>query len=156
MDLRPYGYAPGGYSFKCIDCPDDVDPMDQWAAKRAWRCEKHAKIAFALELEFPAALAAVQKPLDGTIIVAPKFIPFNVNHNVRVKLNDRGLAELKRQHDELRRRVPTLDPWKPPATDEDGFSRFQLWDLMKSLGHLCVLGMEPPFETTIRIPLGQK
>lgn len=42
IDLRPWGYAPGGYTFKCIDCPPDTDPMSQWAAKRAWRCEKHA------------------------------------------------------------------------------------------------------------------
>lgn len=42
IDLRPWGYAPGGYTFKCIDCPADTDPMSQFAAKRAWRCEKHA------------------------------------------------------------------------------------------------------------------
>jgi hypothetical protein len=68
IDLRRWGYAPGGYSFKCIDCPPDTDPMSQWAAKRAWRCEKHALEAKAKDEEIgesaPAA-GASETAVDG-------------------------------------------------------------------------------------------
>lgn len=42
-DLRPWGYAPGGYTFTCHDCPPD-QPINErpFAAKRSVRCEKHA------------------------------------------------------------------------------------------------------------------
>lgn len=45
VDLTPWGYAPGGYLIKCVDCPPDMTMVEraaQSAAKRAWRCEKHA------------------------------------------------------------------------------------------------------------------
>jgi hypothetical protein len=81
---------------------------------------------------------------------------FNVNHYVRVKLKQKGLDELRRQHEEVRRRAPAIREWKAPKVDEEGYSMFQLWDLMSSLGHLCSLGCEPPFETIIDIPEGQR
>lgn len=42
-DLAMFGWAPGGYSFRCVDCPPDTDWDAMWGAKRAWRCEKHAQ-----------------------------------------------------------------------------------------------------------------
>lgn len=46
LDLRPWGYAPGGYFFKCIDCPETSIPLE-WpiADKRSWRCKEHALVA---------------------------------------------------------------------------------------------------------------
>lgn len=81
---------------------------------------------------------------------------FNVNHYVRVKLTQVGLDELKRQHDELYAKVPSIHAWKPPVTDKDGWSKHQLWSLMQDLGHLCGLGRATPFETTIEIIEGQR
>lgn len=45
-DLRPWGYAPGGYWFRCQDCPED-QPWDQLphGDKRSWRCKPHAEAA---------------------------------------------------------------------------------------------------------------
>jgi hypothetical protein len=80
-------------------------------------------------------------------------IKFNVNHNVRVKLNKNGLAELKKQHDELRREIPRLGEFKPPNTDENGYSTWQLHSLMNHFGHMMTLGFSPPFETEILIDI---
>jgi len=43
VDLRPWGYAPGNYSFRCMDCPEPTG-FDGYAQgdKRSIRCEKHA------------------------------------------------------------------------------------------------------------------
>ena len=76
---------------------------------------------------------------------------FNMNEYVYVKLNQKGLDELKRQVDELRATFQGLHPYEPPKIDENGYSKFQLHDLTFRLGHLCQLGFEPPFDTNILI-----
>jgi hypothetical protein len=86
IDLRPWGYAPGGYSFKCIDCPPDTDPMSQWAAKRAWRCEKHALEAKEREDANPAPAAGAPKiTVDGQRVLGIETIRFAADYNI-----DRG------------------------------------------------------------------
>ena len=74
---------------------------------------------------------------------------FNINNYVKVKLTEAGLDELRRQGMELREFCPRLHKYKEPKVDEDGYSKFQMHDLMKRLGHLCTLGCEPPFDTDI-------
>lgn len=45
----------------------------------------------------------------------------------------------------------TLTPYQPKREDADGWSEWQMWDLMKNLGgEIAQLG-ELPFETNIRI-----
>lgn len=47
VDLRPWGWAPGGYSGPpCADCRTALE----WCAKRAWRCEPCARVAMEAEL----------------------------------------------------------------------------------------------------------
>lgn len=84
-------------------------------------------------------------------------ISFNLNHNVFVKLTDIGHMELKRQHDELFRegRFPPR-VYTPPIEDEDGWSKWQLWDLMAQLGRKCYNGCCVPFETEIRLDVAPK
>jgi hypothetical protein len=57
LDLRPFGWAPGGYIFQCIDCPPDQHrlSLDSCGAKRSWRCKRHALKRKAELLEFPPA-----------------------------------------------------------------------------------------------------
>lgn len=80
--------------------------------------------------------------------------PFNVNEYVWVKLTEAGRAELTRQHFELQRWIESrnphanIEPYYEPRGD-DGWRRFQLWDLMYRLGPLCYMGGKVPFETTI-------
>jgi hypothetical protein len=81
------------------------------------------------------------------------FGQFNVNEWVKVKLTEQGLAILKSQHDELRRDFPKLKPWKPPAVDAEGYSKFQLWELMNRFGESVSIGCKLPFETMIRLTI---
>lgn len=82
-------------------------------------------------------------------------IPFNVNDYVWVKLTKVGTDEMIRQHFELQRVIrerggrPDIGPYWMPRGDDNGWHRFQLWDLMKRLGHLCIMGCPQPFETGI-------
>lgn len=46
--LKDVGYAPGDYMVNCVDCPQDMSPvdrLDRTADKRAWRCKEHAEAA---------------------------------------------------------------------------------------------------------------
>ena len=79
-------------------------------------------------------------------------IDFNVNEIVLVKLTETGKVELERQHEELNKLLPKLTSrFKGVTEDEDGFSRWQLWSLMKTFGHMISMGQEPPFETNIKL-----
>lgn len=77
---------------------------------------------------------------------------FNVNDSVKVKLTEAGLEELRRQHDELYKRVPLVGQYRAPKVDAEGYSEFQLWYLMQHFGHLFHLGAYLPFDPEIEIP----
>jgi hypothetical protein len=76
---------------------------------------------------------------------------FNINHDVRVKLSYSGRETLRRQHEELKRTFPKLPDFKERATDDEGYTKFQMWDLMSTLGPQCTLGKPSPFDTEILI-----
>ena len=76
---------------------------------------------------------------------------YNINNSVSVQLTDVGRAEHKRQHDELLQHIPTLGEYKPPCEDDEGWSKWQMWDLMERFGHKLRLGSELPFSPDIRI-----
>jgi hypothetical protein len=72
---------------------------------------------------------------------------FNINEKVKVKLTDKGRA-IHREH--WAPFSSTDYPYSPPK-EIDGWTEFQLWDLMAIFGEHIVMGVEPPFETTIDI-----
>ncbi len=80
-----------------------------------------------------------------------KKIPFNVNDYVLIKLTDRGKEILKKNYDELQLLIiqsggkPTFE-FKLPKTDENGYSKHQLWSIMSEFGKYLYLGCEAPFE----------
>jgi hypothetical protein len=78
---------------------------------------------------------------------------FNINYNVRVKLTEHGKQMLEQDHNEFFRSIGRLEkfPYKPRQEDENGYVKFQLWELMKHLGMYCGLGREMPFDTVILI-----
>jgi len=79
-------------------------------------------------------------------------VEININDNVYVKLTDLGRKELERQKEALRKQIPALEGLSfEREEDEEGWSKWQLWDLMNTFGHLLTLGRDVPFETTIRI-----
>jgi len=74
-----------------------------------------------------------------------KLIEFNINNYVYVQLTEIGLSQLKRRYDDL-----NIGKFEPPATDQDGWSKHQMWELMQSLGSKCGNGFNNPFMTGFR------
>ncbi len=77
----------------------------------------------------------------------PQGTAFNVNDYVWVRLTDAG----RKHHREwYEARYPML-PYRAPDESADGWSKWQLWALMKEMGEACNMGMPLPFETSIRL-----
>jgi hypothetical protein len=79
---------------------------------------------------------------------------FNINDKVRVKLRESGRRILRRRHAELMQNLPAGSGWEysDPKEDEDGWSEWQLWNLMQEFGPHIAMGFDPPFDTEIEIP----
>lgn len=77
---------------------------------------------------------------------------FNINSIVKVKLTDHGRQVHKEMW--LRTFSGMLDkfPYKPLYEDENGYSSWQLWNLMNVFGSKVALGDKPCFEAEIEIP----
>ncbi len=78
-------------------------------------------------------------------------VEFNINDYVKVKLTERGLKIHREKYDDLDRRMNGLFskhyPYTTPTVDSEGYSKWQLWDLMQRFGtHINLCG-ELPFET---------
>lgn len=78
---------------------------------------------------------------------------FNVNDYVKVKLNEKGINIYLERNQHLRDMMSKYYNHeyvvKPPKIDEEGFTKFQMWDLMQLYGPYLGLGMDLPFETEI-------
>ncbi|MBE2181411.1 MAG: hypothetical protein IAE97_13165 [Chthoniobacterales bacterium] len=81
------------------------------------------------------------------------FVAFNVNDYVQVRLTDYGRQCLRDNYEKPKAAYAGKlgFDYSPPKEDKDGWSRWQAWSLMKDLGPHISMGMNPPFETTIRI-----
>lgn len=78
----------------------------------------------------------------------PEGIEFNVNHDVWVKLTASGHAELQKQHRDITTYWGNDFEYKPPK-EVEGWSKWQLRNLMQRLGHRMAMGLPLPFETNI-------
>jgi hypothetical protein len=78
-----------------------------------------------------------------------KLIYFNISQFVKVKLTTFGIEKLKEKHDKIRAVAPGIGEFKIPQTDFNGYSSFQLWELMEDLGEYIGIGKRLPFETNI-------
>ena len=71
---------------------------------------------------------------------------FNVNQNIRVKLNDLGYQRLADLHNEYIGIIPKWEKrdaeYYKEQADKDGYTRFQLWNFMEYFGE--VTGMCKP------------
>ena len=81
--------------------------------------------------------------------MSERCIDFNVNSRVWVKLTPHG-HDLRRRFFE---RLCLPDGKIPELKEIDGWSRWQLWDLMNVFGQHMYNGCSVPFETTIRVEL---
>ena len=81
---------------------------------------------------------------------------FNANNIVKVKLTEYGLKILEKSHYEMLKRMTPesaklVGPFQAPKVDENGYSEFQLWQLMYYFGPYMYNFSNQPFETDILI-----
>lgn len=79
----------------------------------------------------------------------------NLNDKVKVKLTDHGKDIYYHQYDELNEKLKPygckfLEP-RMPDVDADGYTTFQLWQLMNLYGPHIHMTSPLPFETNIVI-----
>lgn len=78
---------------------------------------------------------------------------FSINDKVKVQLTELGRKILDDQHRSLEARFPAVKQFgrHDPKDDSDGWSEWQLWELMKKFGGHIRNGGPLPFHTVIRI-----
>jgi hypothetical protein len=76
---------------------------------------------------------------------------FNLNNYIRVQLTDSGRGIIRQNFADLKKSFPKLSGPNLPNEDADGWSRWQLWNLMQTFGPHIGLGIENPFAILIQI-----
>ena len=79
---------------------------------------------------------------------------FNINNNALVQLTDRGRKLHREDHYSFwhaARPGVEAPEYRPPKEDENGWSRWQLWELMQAFGPHISVGSHPPIATEIVI-----
>ena len=79
-----------------------------------------------------------------------KTINFNCNEYVYVKLTQFGKEILAKDEEEFRRLYNIEPIYKFKPEDEDGWSKWQLWDLMNIFGPYMKMGCNNPFDLSIK------
>lgn len=77
---------------------------------------------------------------------------FNINDKVKVRLTDKGRDELRAQYEDLQLFCTSIRPYQEPVEDAQGYSEWQLWDLMSRFGDLMCCGGDLYFDLEIIIP----
>lgn len=83
---------------------------------------------------------------------------FNINDCVKVKLTDEGINILREQYNSMLKQLTSeqkkaMGSFKLPEVDEEGYTKFQFWDLMNHFGQYMYNGnINPPFCMDIKIP----
>ena len=76
----------------------------------------------------------------------------NINDVVKVRLTEYGRKIHRGNHQKFWSMLGKCDvKYFPPEEDENGWSEWQLWDLMNEFGKHVGLGSKLPFETEIEI-----
>lgn len=78
---------------------------------------------------------------------------FNINDDVYVKLTDYGRKIHREEHIKFWGKLPKLShpTYDPPKEDSDGWSKWQMWSLMKEFGNHIGMGKPNVFDTTIKL-----
>lgn len=87
-------------------------------------------------------------------------VKVNINEYVKVKLTELGISILKEKRNKQNKEFEALGlkgfGEYIPDLDEEGYTKFQLWDLMRMFGDSLSNGTEIPFETTVIMTKGEK
>ncbi|MBB3020702.1 hypothetical protein FHR70_003788 [Microvirga lupini] len=80
----------------------------------------------------------IDQPEQQAAMWQPPYL-FNLNHEVKVKLTHVGKLILEREYYDIK------------TSDADGWTKWQLWELMSLFGKYLYNGCDVPFETTIEL-----
>lgn len=80
-------------------------------------------------------------------------IKFNINHQVKVKVTDYGYDVWLEYSNQFAKYSPTypiitIEELKANQ-DEDGYTEFQMWDMMSIFGPKMKMGLKNPIDTNI-------
>lgn len=76
-------------------------------------------------------------------------IEFNINDDVYVKLTDTGRQIHRANFEKIFKGTHFI--YHAPVEDEEGCSKWQMWDLMYQFGAHIGPGSKIPFETNIKL-----
>ena len=76
---------------------------------------------------------------------------FNINERVKVKLTVEGIKHLEKMHLKLMEGGFPYE-FTLPKIDKDGYTEYQLHDLINTFGEVLHCGCKLPFKTDILIP----
>ena len=79
------------------------------------------------------------------------FMKFNMNDKVKVKLTEHGRKVHREEHEKLFAGQKYSHVYSPPEEDSDGYSTWQMWQLMSSFGEWIYMGCAIPFDTNILV-----
>ena len=81
-----------------------------------------------------------------------KYLKFNINRYIKVKLNDKGKDIYYHKNDWLNN-YTGKEVIKPnyPDVDNEGYTKFQAWEFMEIYGSHLRIGFDVPFECDILI-----
>ena len=79
-----------------------------------------------------------------------KYIDFNINNYVRVKLTEEGKTHYIKWHKDLK--VDAVCP----AIDSAGYCKFQMHELMNVFGSEVVMGLPQMFNSNIKIQIDEE
>jgi hypothetical protein len=90
--------------------------------------------------------------LQSTDKLAETVLEFNLNQAVYIRLTDNGRLFLKQKHDQIFSGSRLSYEYLPPREDDNGWSQWQLWNLMNVFGDQFYWGNFQPnlFDLTIR------
>ena len=74
----------------------------------------------------------------------------SLNKTVYIRLTEKGRKIHRQNHEELWQGL-NRPRYIPPSEDQWGWSKWILWELMQAFGAHLIQGMDPPFETVLRI-----
>ncbi len=81
-----------------------------------------------------------------------KYIPFNLNHNVKIKIKPKGFKILESAYNEQNIFYGgKLLPYQAPEVDTEGYTTYQAWDFINKFGAYFYCGFDVPIETEILI-----
>lgn len=78
-------------------------------------------------------------------------VEINLNDTCYIKLTDYGRKILKEKYEEFNRDHGDIYKYNPKNEDSEGWSKWQLWDIMTVFGNVMYNGFNIPFETDIRL-----